>query len=282
MVKKQRPELYTENELFELISEAEATGRDADIELWQDELARRNNEKYERTNMAEDERDSQVSDGPPKAPKVNYQGNSNKDKAEEKKDVAKPKVQKVVHGNVTERKPGLGKRIKDTFLGGEDIQTVLENVVVDVVVPQVKDLMFDFVSTTVQRKLFGTSRPIRTGNTSGNGGAKINYGGMFNGNSQQNPAGRAGQAEPAKTSRTSKAYENLVFDNRGDAESVIDALATAIDQYNVVTLSDLYEMIGHTGKYTDEKYGWDTMVGATVHRVRDGFLLQLPEPKFLS
>jgi hypothetical protein len=280
-VKKQRPDLYTEDELVELIRAAEERGDEAEAERWQDIFASRNNEKYERTDMAEDERDSQVSDGPPKAVKVNYQGNSQKDKKEVKEE-SKPKMKSVVHGKVTERKPGLGKRIKETFLGGESLQTVLENVVVDVVVPQVKDLMFDFVSTTVQRKLFGTSRNIRSGSSS-SPVTKINYGAFSNSNNRSSsPAGRAGESDAPKTQRSSNAYENLVFENRGDAESVIDALAAAIDQYNVVTLSDLYEVIGHTGKYTDEKYGWDTMVGAHVARVRDGFLLELPRPKFLE
>jgi hypothetical protein len=278
-VKKQRPDLYTEDEMLELIDAAETSGNDAEADMWRDRLAARNNEKYERTDMAEDERESQVTDGPPKTPKMDYKSNSNKSKTEAKQEVAKPKVQKVVHGNVSERKPGLGKRIKETFLGGESLQTVLENVVVDVVVPQVKDLMFDFVSTTIQRKLFGTSRPLR-GNGNSSPITKVNYGNFSR--SGSNPAGRAGEADQKQSARSSNAWENLVFDNRGDAEAVIDALVAAIEQFQVVALSDLYEMIGHTGKYTDEKYGWDTMVGAHVARVRDGFLLELPRPKFLD
>jgi hypothetical protein len=67
-----------------------------------------------------------------------------------------------------------------------------------------------------------------------------------------------------------------VLDNRGAAEEVIDALTELISSYGKATVSDFYELVGITGSYVDDKWGWYSMVGARVERVSNGFLISLP------
>ena len=50
-----------------------------------------------------------------------------------------------------------------------------------------------------------------------------------------------------------------------------------IDRYEVVSVADLYELVGITGNYTDNKYGWTNIRNAEVVRVRDGYVLKLPK-----
>ena len=51
-----------------------------------------------------------------------------------------------------------------------------------------------------------------------------------------------------------------------------------IEEYDgIVTVADLYDLVGITDKYTDHKYGWTNLRNAKVERVRDGYMLKLPK-----
>ena len=51
-----------------------------------------------------------------------------------------------------------------------------------------------------------------------------------------------------------------------------------IDQYGVVSVADLYDLVGLTStNYTDNKYGWTDLRHAEVRRDRDGYLLRMPK-----
>lgn len=50
-----------------------------------------------------------------------------------------------------------------------------------------------------------------------------------------------------------------------------------IDTYGMVSVADLYDLVGINGSYTDNKYGWTHLRSADVQRVRDGYLLKLPK-----
>jgi hypothetical protein len=45
----------------------------------------------------------------------------------------------------------------------------------------------------------------------------------------------------------------------------------------LVSVADLYDLVGVTGNYTDNKYGWTDIRSASVIRVRDGYMLKLPK-----
>jgi hypothetical protein len=51
-------------------------------------------------------------------------------------------------------------------------------------------------------------------------------------------------------------------------------------QYEVVTVADLYELVGTEPTHVDTTWGWTNLKGAGVARVRGlGYLLDLPEPE---
>ena len=49
-----------------------------------------------------------------------------------------------------------------------------------------------------------------------------------------------------------------------------------IDTYGAVSVADFYEMVGITGEYTDNNYGWTDLRSAYVSRTRDGFIIRFP------
>lgn len=70
-----------------------------------------------------------------------------------------------------------------------------------------------------------------------------------------------------------------MFETRGEADAVIDQMGAVIDQYNVVTVADMYDMADLTAPYTSNKYGWTSIRDARVERVRDGYVIKMPKAR---
>ena len=71
-------------------------------------------------------------------------------------------------------------------------------------------------------------------------------------------------------------YDEIVFDSKGEAESILTRMDELIDRYGFVTVLDLYDMADLTAPYTANKYGWTNISRAESVRVRDGYILKLP------
>lgn len=72
-------------------------------------------------------------------------------------------------------------------------------------------------------------------------------------------------------------YKRIILETRDDAEEVLSTLSDIVDQYGVVSLADLYEIVGIKGEYTDQKYGWTDVSKVQAVPVSDGYLLKLPK-----
>ena len=74
-------------------------------------------------------------------------------------------------------------------------------------------------------------------------------------------------------------YEDVILESRREAEEVLNRMEDLIDSYGVVSVADLYDLVGISGKYTDNKYGWTNLRDADIERTRDGYLLVFPRVK---
>lgn len=199
---------------------------------------------------------------PPKAPSSHYNLPGNSHKA---KDGSKKNVQKVITGEVTQRKKPLGRRIAETF-AGDDAHSVGHYVLFEVALPAIKQLLADAASQGVERLLFGERGGGRSTGRSYTPYNRVNPG------APARPANAP--ASPKSISRSG--YEDILYETRAQAEVVLDQLTALIEQYDVATVSDLYSLVGVTGSFTDDKWGWTTLAGARTRRVQEGFLLDLP------
>ena len=76
--------------------------------------------------------------------------------------------------------------------------------------------------------------------------------------------------------RANYSYNDILLDNRGEAEEVLARMDELVATYGMVSVADLNELVGITGNYTDNNYGWTNIKSAYVQRVRDGYLIKLP------
>lgn len=184
------------------------------------------------------------------------------------------KIEKITTGEVIRRKKPLGKRLFETFFGG-DAKTVISFVVMEVLVPAAKDAVADAVSQGVERTLFGEVRSSsrRAGSRPSSG--YISY------NRFSTPSTKS-REEPREISRRSRAhheFDEIYLATRAEAEEALDRMYDLISKYEQATVADLYDLLGISSEYTDDKWGWTDLHGAGVIYSRKGYLLDLPKPE---
>lgn len=210
-----------------------------------------------------------------------FPGNSKRAKtASEEPKVEAKKVDRVVTGDVVRRKRPWSKRFKE-FFTGDDTRSVADYVIFDVAGPALKDMIADIVSQGVERKLFGEARSSSRRRASSSAYSHVAYnrpGAPLIGGGRPDP--RAGSM--SRRARATHDFDEIILPTRHDAEEVIDRLFELVSRYDAATVSDLYDLLGISGQYTDEKYGWTDMRGSSVTRIKGGYLLNLPRPTALD
>ena len=196
-----------------------------------------------------------------------YKSNSHKSKAETKAQVPEKKVEKVVNGPVKVKKKNEVSKLKDVFIS-EDAANVKSYVVMDVIVPTVQKAIVDIVSDGI-RMIFGQGRDSSRSRSSD---GPVSYRSYYDKRDDDRRYGRS-----SSRTRGSYSYDDIIFDSRGEAERVRERMEDLLDQYKLVTVADLYEMVDVPGEWTDNKYGWTSLRTAEVVRVRDGYMLKLPK-----
>lgn len=205
-------------------------------------------------------------------------GNSNVSKEHPTDD--RPKQSKVITGQVKVKKPGLGRKFADAFFG-EDVQDVKSYILRDVLVPTIKATISDVIGGGVEMLLFGRVSNGRHNLGGTNNVTLRNY--TPYGTAYTNVNNQTGYPRTQRLQADRYSVQDLIFSNRGEAETVLDTMISYLRQYDgMVSVADLYDMVGIIGAYTDHSWGWTDLTTASVRRVPDGYLLVLPRPVSLK
>lgn len=190
---------------------------------------------------------------------------SNSDKARQEQQSEK-KVEAVITGAAKTRKKGEMQKFADVFIA-EDANNVKSYILMEVIVPAVKKAISDIVTTGIDMILYGEAGRSKKNGTA----SKVSYRNYYDQGADRVRAGSAGNR------RNTPDYDDILFDTRGDAEAVLDAMNDIISQYGMVSVSDFYDLANVANdNYTMNRYGWTNIAGATAVRVRDGYILKLP------
>lgn len=175
------------------------------------------------------------------------------------------RVQQITKGSVTRKKESTASKFKRAFFG-EDVVNVKDYVIFDVMIPALKATLSDMIGNGVEVLLFGESRGKRKKKGD-------NYAGYYRRNDDRD-------RDRDRRSRvgSNHDFDDICLDSRAEAEEVIAQLTDLAYDYGQASVADLYDLVGISAAFTDEKYGWfkGDLRGATVRRCRDGFLLDLP------
>lgn len=195
----------------------------------------------------------------------------NKPKADVKKKKEKT-VEKVVVGEVTRKKETISHKFS-RLIFNDTAANVAGYIVMDVLIPALKNLAVDATSKGIERLVHGQVSTNRR------------YGpeprSRFNYNAQaQRRADREVIHMPDQPPRArGYAVGDIVLTTREDAEHVLERMIDIIDTYDVVSVADFYELLGiPVSSFMDQNWGWYMLTGSDVRQVREGFLLHLPSP----
>ena len=193
-----------------------------------------------------------------------YKPNSHKSKeeTEREKRVEKP----VVSGPVTIKKKSEVSKFASAFISGET-SNLKNHIVMDLLVPTIKKTIYDIFVTTMDTVLFGGNgnRGERRGNSS-----YVSY-------NRYSDRSRESSRYEGSGNRSGYSYNDIIFNNRGEAEEVLSQMDYIIEQYRMVSVADLFDLVGESCNFTDQKYGWTNLRNAEVVRVRDGYMIKLPK-----
>lgn len=203
-----------------------------------------------------------------------YKGNSRSGQGEPNPR-PRPKIEQVVSVPPQVRKRGAWSRVR-SILFEDDARSIGAGVFEDVIVPKIKDMLFDVLTDGAHRSLYGGAGTRQYNRVD----TRRNYASYHRPGVQQDREPRR-EERPAleRRDRSLHDFSAITFRNAGEAEGVADRLVDHIQEFGLATVNDFYDSIGLTGEFTDDNYGWFDLTKIRVKRNRDGYILDLPRPE---
>lgn len=167
---------------------------------------------------------------------------------------------------IVKKEGGVTQRIKIRRLICSKCGSIKSYILFDVLIPSIKDAISEIVRNGIDIILYGDAGYSKsTSNAS-----KVKY------KSYDKMFDRKRERKYSSSVRAGYSYDDIILDNRGEAEHVLMRMDELISMYDSASVADLYDLVGMTGNYTDNKYGWTDLHNADIIRIRDGYLLKLP------
>lgn len=206
-------------------------------------------------------------------PTDQFPPNSNKyrDIQKQKAEAPKKEIKKVTKGETTLEKKPLSKKFAEAFVA-EDFGSVVSYLLKELLIPEIKSMFVDALYEGFGMFLGVTKKkPTSGGQTNyAKPSTYYNYGTVNN------------SRNDTANSNSGNDYRNIIFSSKADAAEVLSNMQELAEEYDQVSVADLYELAGVTGSsFTDNKYGWIpdmlTKDQVGIKRVREGFVLLLPK-----
>lgn len=153
----------------------------------------------------------------------------------------------------------------------EDSKNIGGYILTDVVIPTLQDLILNAVTGSLESLFYGRSRRSTTSTT------KKPYNSYYQGSATpQQPRNQT------RENRSRMYFDDIFFENREDAEAVLERLLDYVREGQCATVADFYTLADITSDYTDEAYGWTNLSQARIRRQRRGWNIELPPVELLE
>jgi hypothetical protein len=210
---------------------------------------------------------------------LDYQGNTRKerDKAQAGPKQEKEIITKVVVGEVVQKPKGIGRKFKETFFNG-DLKHSGEFVLVDVLLPALRNLVVDMASRGIEKVVYGESTrgPRRPQTNYNYSGTRYSVGGPTNPFARPQPLGQSYSPQINRGRQNRHDMNDIIVGTKEEADLVMERLIDILEKYDVVSLADLNELLGLETSHLDNKWGWTFLANPQVRQIRQGYLLELP------
>lgn len=191
----------------------------------------------------------------------------------------KEQIVPVVTGEVVIRKKSLGVRFKNVFFGG-DFKSAARYIAADVLLPAFRNLMYDTITEGGRQIIFGASQAARRRQPEYRPRTQYNNPLIRPGRDPREQRAYLPDQPPHSVVRTTK-YEvnDIIIPLRTDAEMVLERLLDIISQFEVASVADFYELLNLPSSYVDNSWGWTFLNNVEIRQIREGYLIDLPQPE---
>lgn len=188
---------------------------------------------------------------------------------EENKKIPEKKIKPVATGKV--KKKSELQKIASSFIT-EDINTVKEFAIQDVLIPSLKKAIVDIVTNGINMFMYGETKKSSSSTIT----SKISYSGFYKDSDSTSYTER-------RSSIGSFDYDTIRFKTRGDAELVLASMEEVIERFGFVTVGDFYDLAEvSTDNYAVNKYGWKDIQSARIVYTSEGYIIKLPRATLVN
>ena len=193
-----------------------------------------------------------------------FPSNSRNQKAKIPQGEKREKVEAVAHGKKIQ-KTGLNKFVD--FIIGDDSKNVFSYLWNDILVPAAKNMLFDMIRDGAEMRIFGEvrNRGVRNRQT----GTYVSYDQISRDKDRR-------EQERSYQRRVGKP-DDVLIDTEEEIKDALSKMYDYLETYNELPLAVYYDIVGVVGDFTDNDWGWTSLQGTKILRVRDGYIFDLPK-----
>lgn len=186
------------------------------------------------------------------------------------------RVQPVTQAKKVKKKGAL-RRIAHAMLE-DNLENAKERAVNDIIIPGFKALIFDGITDLLDAMLYGNDdRGYRGSSQRRSNGSRrkeqVSYNGYYE---------KGGRRPQNRSGNYSMEPDEVILDTRNDARNVLNEINDAIRKYGQASIADFYDACKVTSDWTDNRYGWYDIRGASIKPVRDGYIIIMPPTEELD
>lgn len=216
------------------------------------------------------------------ATRESYPGNSYKQRDQQTKQKQQPAKTDEVYkprqvAQAKTRKKSIFKKFV-SYIVEDQVEFARERTLIEIILPGLKNLIYDAATGMLDGILFGedSRRSSNTNIRAHSGGRRddrVSYNKMYDDRERRRSSSyRDAPYDP----------DDIILDTRSQARDVLDELDYVIRKYGQASIATFYDIVGVTGNWTDNRYGWTDLRGASIKPVRDGFMIILPPTHVLD
>ena len=150
----------------------------------------------------------------------------------------------------------------------EDVDDIKSYLIFDLIIPGIKDVTFDLVEMI----LFGEKS-----NRKRRGSSKVSYSGYYDRKERRSRS--KSRSRDREDKDTSTDYKDIIVEDRGDAEDIVDRMQDLIDRNGKASIADLLDLVNLPSNFADVDWGWTNPRSISYRRVRDGYKIDVDRIK---
>lgn len=172
----------------------------------------------------------------------------------------KVKPKKVVKGDIKVKKKTPSRKMANAIFN-DDIAEIKSYILSDVIMPNIKKVLYDIVTKGIEMALYGGNKPTKSSGTT-----RTSYKAFYEKNDRRETI-----------FNTSYNYDDIIFSSYEEADEVLSYIDELIQTYGLASVADYYDLVGEKSSYTDNKYGWMDISNARITILKDGYMIKFPK-----